>query len=76
MEIEKLVGWLESNGWEYRLSKGSITIANPHFGTETEYSFSVVERNTLENILLPHFLEGWRKSGNTGEYLGPHHVNV
>ncbi len=75
MEIEKLLGWLEEYGWEYRVLKGGIQIANPQFGTRKTYPVSVLEGSSLQNILLPHFIEGWHRTKG-GEYLGPHHVRV
>lgn len=76
MELEKLGTWLEANGWRYERSGGKLRITNPHFGTRTTYPLSVVEESSLQNLLLPHFLEGWHKSGGRGEYLGAHHLQV
>lgn len=69
MEIEKLEKWLDENGWEHRTSGEKIEIANPKFGTRNEHAVSAVENSSLQNILLPHFLERWHRAGNNWEHL-------
>ncbi len=69
MEIEELEKWLEENGWEHRTSEGRIEIANPKFGTRKEYAVSAVAGSSLQNILLPHFLERWHRAGDNWEHM-------
>lgn len=57
MKMEELTEALEANGWKYRLMDGKIEIANPKFGTRKEHAVSAVENSSLQNILLPQFLE-------------------
>jgi len=57
MRIENLKEKLAENGWEYTVGNGRIEITNPHFGTRKEYPLQVVMESSLQNILLPHFLE-------------------